>query len=140
MSVRTLPFQWWSQKLKFILLWVPTGQYLKMFVFLQLKPLFCQSAPTKPTKHVENVYLDVLQYPIKFQAEILTGKFLKKTKISTRWLSSFLGLFLTITPSLLGCQVNQGLPQTRTLTSILLSLNPKTWSETQYDQPTLLYP
>jgi len=39
------------------------------------KQLFCQSAPTTPTKRSEMMLLGVLQHPTKFQAEILTQKF-----------------------------------------------------------------
>jgi len=45
------------------------------------------------------VYFGVLQHPSKFQAKILTGKFVfgNKIKISTRWLSSFQAPFMAIT-------------------------------------------
>jgi len=41
---------------------------------LRFKQLFCQSAPTSPTKRAEMMLLGVLQHPTKFQAEILTQK------------------------------------------------------------------
>jgi len=76
------------------------GQYPNCWVFLMFKLLFWQSVFTNPTKVAENVYLGVLQHPIKFQAKILTGKilFVKKLKNSSSWQSYFLGLFLAITP------------------------------------------
>jgi len=51
---------------------------------LRFKPLFCESAPTAPTKLAEKVSLGVFQIPIKFQAEILTGKLFSRMKLKIR--------------------------------------------------------
>jgi len=65
------------------------------FFFLRFKPLFCQSTPTNITKVAAQVHLGVLQHPHQFSSENIDRKilFLKKIKISTRWLSQFFGLF-----------------------------------------------
>jgi len=42
---------------------------------LRFKSLFCQPAPTNPTKLAGEVYLAVLLHPTKFQAKLLTGHF-----------------------------------------------------------------
>jgi len=47
-----------------------TGQYPKIFVFMFLKPLFCQSTLTNRLKIAEQVFLGILQHPTK----LLTGK------------------------------------------------------------------
>jgi len=63
------------KKLKLLLVGGPRGQNHGFRGILRFKPLFCQSALTTPTKLAENVYLGFLQHLIKFNAEILTGKF-----------------------------------------------------------------
>jgi len=53
----------------------PSGKKHRFRDVLKFKPLFCQPAPTNPTKLAEKVYLGVLQHTTNFQAKILTDKF-----------------------------------------------------------------
>jgi len=52
-----------------------TGLNPRSFVFLSLKPLFCQLSLTKRLEVAEQVFLGILQHPTKFQAKTFTGKY-----------------------------------------------------------------
>ena len=101
--VKTLSLQWWSKKLKFLLVWGPRGQKLRISVVFWSSSHFSASQHPPPHQTCRKDVFGCLTTSHQISSRNIDRKilFLNKIKKSTRWPSYFLGLFLAITPKLL---------------------------------------
>jgi len=82
MFVKTLPLQWWSKKLTFVLVGGPRGQKHWFKGYSEVQATFLPAGSHHHPKFAEKIYFGVLHHPIKFHAKILTGKFYLSKKKS----------------------------------------------------------